>query len=182
MGLDRAIRPLFSPFPDGDTMPIRPSGQCTSGVVSADGRGPRVITLGLVFGISMAIAGCQSAPVLALQGARHYAAGSEALEQGDGERAVHELSLAAFLIPHASEIQNHLGLAYLSEGDFGLARKSFEVAVALDCDNDAAHSNLARLLKPPDPIPAISAVPDRRDHERGNPIPDDTERIESHGG
>ena len=93
--------------------------------------------------------GCTSGPVLAFQGARHYAVGSEALERGEAARAVSELSEAARLVPHASEIQNHLGLAYWSTGEFDLARSAFERAVELDCDNQVARANLARLTKAP---------------------------------
>lgn len=104
--------------------------------------------LGLFVAILMISGACQSGPLLAFQGARHYAAGSEALEQGDDERAVLELRRAADLVPHASEIQNHLGLAYLANGQIDRAREAFEIALELDCDNEAAKMNLARLMNP----------------------------------
>ncbi len=80
-----------------------------------------------------------------LRGARHYNAGTEALSRNQGELAVGELERAATLVPHASEIQNHLGLAYWSEGRIVEARFAFEKAVELDCENAAAKSNLDRL-------------------------------------
>ena len=93
--------------------------------------------------------GCTSGPVLAFHGARHYAVGSEALEQGEAERAITELSEAARLVPHASEIQNHLGLAYWTAGQLDDARSAFERAVELDCDNHVARANLARVTNAP---------------------------------
>ena len=90
--------------------------------------------------------GCESVPIRTLQGARHYAAGNEALTESDGERAIHELEQAAALVPHASEIQNHLGLAYWSEGRMDAARMSFERALELDCENQAAAVNLENLM------------------------------------
>jgi Flp pilus assembly protein TadD len=78
-------------------------------------------------------------------GARHYAAGSEALERGDAKTALEELREAARLVPQASEIRNHLGLAWWQLGDLSRARSAFEVALELDCDNAAARRNLAQL-------------------------------------
>ncbi len=78
-------------------------------------------------------------------GAHHYAAGSEALERGDALSAIAELREAARLVPHASEIRNHLGLAYWRVGALAEAGAAFETALALDCDNEAARRNLARL-------------------------------------
>lgn len=110
-------------------------------------RAMRRTALSLLFALLLAfvLGGCQSEAARAFRGARHYAAGSEALERGASARAVFELSLAAELVPHASEIQNHLGLAYLAEGDVTRARRAFERAVELDCDNAAAAANRARL-------------------------------------
>jgi Flp pilus assembly protein TadD len=51
------------------------------------------------------------------------------------------LSRAAELVPQASEIQNHLGLAYWAEGQPEEARLAFDRAIALDCDNIAARQN-----------------------------------------
>lgn len=76
------------------------------------------------------------------QGARLYDRGTLALERGDAAAAVADLERAAALVPHASEIQNHLGLAYDAEGRPDDARAAFERAVALDCDNEAAQRNL----------------------------------------
>jgi Flp pilus assembly protein TadD len=71
-----------------------------------------------------------------------YSSGTEALERGDSARAVADLERAAELVPHASEIQNHLGLAYAAEGRDGEALLAFRRAVALDCGNLAARRNL----------------------------------------
>ncbi len=103
--------------------------------------------LGVVAVVALAglQAGCETTPVRALRGARHYAAGNEALERSDGARAVEELEQAADLVPHASEVQNHLGLAYWSEGELDEARLSFERALELDCENQAAATNLEKL-------------------------------------
>jgi len=79
------------------------------------------------------------------RGARHYAAGTDALSRNESRLAIAELERAADLVPHASEVQNHLGLAYWSEGQTSLARLAFEKAVELDCENVAAQSNLRRL-------------------------------------
>jgi Flp pilus assembly protein TadD len=90
--------------------------------------------------LGIAALGCAS-----LEGARLYESGTRALEAGDSARAIAELERAAELVPHASEIQNHLGIAYLQSGRPDAAREAFERAVALDCSNAAAHDNLARL-------------------------------------
>lgn len=90
--------------------------------------------------------GCESAPMRAFRGARHYAAGTEAIHSGDRIRAIEELEQAAVLVPHASEIQNNLGLAYWSEGRTQAARSAFETALELDCENRAARANLERLM------------------------------------
>jgi len=76
------------------------------------------------------------------EGARLYGSGSRALERGDAAGAIRDLERAAALVPHASEVQNHLGLAYLSAGRPGDARAAFERALALDCENGAARTNL----------------------------------------
>ncbi|MFP6654587.1 MAG: hypothetical protein VCB25_03095, partial [Myxococcota bacterium] len=60
-------------------------------------------------------------------------------------RAIIELERAAKLVPQASEIQNHLGLAYWSEGQLSAARTSFLRAIELDCENRAAVINLEKL-------------------------------------
>jgi len=97
----------------------------------------------------LASAGCAS-----LEGARLYRSGSEALDRGDPARAAADLERAAALVPQASEVQNHLGLAYARLGRSDEAERAFRRAVELDCDNAAARENLraaelrATLVKP----------------------------------
>ena len=95
--------------------------------------------------VSLVALGCESTAWRAFSGARHYAAGNVALSLSDGDRAIAELEQAADLVPHASEIQNHLGLAYRSVGREEAARAAFEAALVLDCDNVAARANLEGL-------------------------------------
>lgn len=82
--------------------------------------------------------GCAS-----LDGARLYRSGTRALDRGDAQRAVADLERAAELVPQASEIQNHLGLAYAAAGRDAAALRAFRRALAIDCDNAAAQENLA---------------------------------------
>jgi len=96
-------------------------------------------------GLVGASLGCETTPIRALRGARHYAAGNDALERGDNVLAIEELEQAAVFVPHASEIQNHLGLAYWSGGELKAARQSFERALELNCENQAAAANLEQL-------------------------------------
>ena len=77
-----------------------------------------------------------------VEGHRHFEAGTRALDRGDAALAVAELERAAALVPEASEVQNHLGIAYASAGREADALAAFERAVALDCDNRAAVENL----------------------------------------
>ena len=84
-------------------------------------------------------AGCAS-----LQGARLYQQGTAALDRGDVDQAVSDLERAAALAPQASEVQNHLGLAYTAAGRDDDALRAFRRAVDLDCDNAAAVQNLRR--------------------------------------
>jgi Flp pilus assembly protein TadD len=99
---------------------------------------PRALRIALLAGVALAVpVGCAG-----FQGARLYASGSEALDRGDTARAVADLERAATLVPHASEIQNHLGIAYASAGRHDEALRAFRRALALDCDNEAARSNL----------------------------------------
>lgn len=101
-------------------------------------RGPLAAALaGLLLLALLLPAGCAS-----LRGGRLYVSGSEALERGETARAIAELEEAAALVPHASEIQNHLGLAYAAAGRDADALRAFRRAVALDCDNHAAQANL----------------------------------------
>jgi Flp pilus assembly protein TadD len=92
------------------------------------------------------------APLLAcsaIEAAHFYREGTQALEHGDAEHAVLALERAAERAPEASEIQNHLGLAYLASGRRGEAVLAFERALALDCDNAAARHNLDLLRGDP---------------------------------
>jgi len=98
-------------------------------------------------------------PLLAcssVQGARLYASGTRALDAGQAEQAVADLEAAAVLLPEASEVQNHLGLAYARAGRPDEAAAAFQRAVDIDCDNDAAQHNLRAaqagyLIPPEDP-------------------------------
>jgi len=84
------------------------------------------------------LAGCTS-----LEGAKLYARGSAAFERGELGAAIADLERAAALVPEASEVHNHLGLAYARAGREGEALREFERAVEIDCDNEAARHNLA---------------------------------------
>lgn len=96
--------------------------------------------------IALAALACAgSPPVRALRAARYYAAGTRALDRGDTREAIGALEQAARFVPDASEIQNHLGLAYWSDGRSDEALRALERAVELDCGNEAARANLARL-------------------------------------
>jgi len=81
------------------------------------------------------------------QGARLYRDGTRALDAGDPTGAVRALERAAERVPHASEVHNHLGLAYLASDRPDDALHAFERAVALDCDNLAAQHNLHQLRR-----------------------------------
>ena len=84
-----------------------------------------------------ALAGCAS-----WEGAHLYQSGTAALDRGDSESAIADLERAAELVPMASEVQNHLGLAYAAAGRDDDARTAFRRAVDLDCGNRAAVDNL----------------------------------------
>jgi cytochrome c-type biogenesis protein CcmH/NrfG len=105
-----------------------------------------VVGVVVVVALSGVQSGCETTPIRSLRGARHYAAGNDALARSDSARAVAELERAAALVPHASEIQNHLGLTYWSEGRVDAARISFERALELNCENQAAEANLESLM------------------------------------
>jgi tetratricopeptide (TPR) repeat protein len=92
-----------------------------------------------VLALSLGSIGCAT-----WQGARLYQSGSRALERGETEVALRDLTAAAERVPNASEVHNHLGLAQLQAGEPALALRSFERAVQLDCENRAASENLAR--------------------------------------
>jgi tetratricopeptide (TPR) repeat protein len=88
------------------------------------------------------VAGCAQ-----IEGARLYRNGTAALEGGDPERAIADLELAAERVPEASEIQNHLGLAYAAAGRDDAALQAFQRAVDLDCENRAAQQNLRAAVR-----------------------------------
>ena len=88
--------------------------------------------------LSFSLSGCSS-----YQGARLYQSGTLALDRGDPARAVEDLEHAAQFVPEASEVQNHLGLAYAATGRDADALKAFQRAVDIDCGNLAAVENLA---------------------------------------
>jgi Flp pilus assembly protein TadD len=102
---------------------------------------PRAAAVALAF----LLTGCTT-----LEGYRHFRLGGAALEQGDVPRAIVELELAARLVPERSEVQNHLGIAYVAAGRPYEALAAFERAVALDCDNAEAQENLAAARARPD--------------------------------
>jgi cytochrome c-type biogenesis protein CcmH/NrfG len=96
---------------------------------------PLVILLVILTGLLLA--GCSS-----YQGARFYHSGTRALDRGESARAIADLERSAELVPEASEVQNHLGLAYAAKGRDDAALRAFQRAVDLDCDNHAAAENL----------------------------------------
>jgi len=100
--------------------------------------GVRVTTGLLLAALLLAPLACAS-----WRGARLYQSGSAALERGEVATAIAQLEEAALLVPEASEIQNHLGLAYAQATRWPDARVAFERAVEIDCQNEAARENLA---------------------------------------
>ena len=121
------------------------------------------ITIGV--GLVCSILACESMPMRAMRGARYYAQGSDALERGDTALAILELEHAAALVPQASEVQNHLGLAYWADGQPTRARLAFGRALELDCDNTAARRNLDTLETTIASQPATSSQGDRDEFE-----------------
>jgi len=101
---------------------------------------PSKIVVLVVAVSSLALVGCA-----AWRGARLYESGTAALDRGDAQRAVDDLERAAVQVPQASEVQNHLGLAYAAAGRPDDARRAIERAVDLDCENAAAAHNLRAL-------------------------------------
>ncbi len=93
--------------------------------------------LGLTLCVALVMPGCSS-----FRGARLYLSGTQALDRGEAVVAIAELERAAELLPDASEVQNHLGLAYQAAGRERDAELAFRRAVALDCTNAAAAENL----------------------------------------
>lgn len=96
-------------------------------------------TTALVAAAFLAVA-CNS-----FSGSVHYSQGNDALHAGDSHAAIAHFERAAELVPEASEIQNHLGIAYQAAGRRHDALAAYERAVALDCDNAAAQHNLDAL-------------------------------------
>jgi Flp pilus assembly protein TadD len=95
------------------------------------------LRIGFALGAAVVVLGCSS-----FRGARLYQSGTRALDRGDSAEAVAELERATALLPEASEVQNHLGLAYQAAGRKHDAEFAFRRAVELDCGNAAAVENL----------------------------------------
>ena len=94
--------------------------------------------------IAIALA-CSAAGCANVEAMRFYRSGTAALDRGEPQRAVADLEHAAALAPEVSAIQNHLGIAYEEAGQSDEAEKAYERAVALDCGNRAAETNLREL-------------------------------------
>jgi Flp pilus assembly protein TadD len=90
--------------------------------------------------LAAGLAGCAQ-----VEASRLLRSGSAALDRGEPARAVAELERAAALAPQASAVQNHLGIAYERSGRPSDARRAYERAVELDCENEAARANLQAL-------------------------------------
>jgi Flp pilus assembly protein TadD len=95
------------------------------------------LRIGCALGAVLLALGCSS-----FRAARLYQSGTNALDRGDSAQAIVELERAAELLPEASEVQNHLGLAYQASGRERDAEIAFRRAVDLDCANQAAVENL----------------------------------------
>jgi Flp pilus assembly protein TadD len=117
-------------------------------MVSMSARWRVLVAAATLLVVPSLLAGCTT-----YRAARLYGRGTQALEQGDTARAIDALEQAAVLAPHASEIHNHLGLAYRSAGRHREARAAFEFAVELDCDNHAAASNLRAAREAEEEVP-----------------------------
>ncbi len=100
-------------------------------------RATRLAVGGALCAVILLAPGCAG-----LRAALLYQSGTSALDRGDSARAIADLERAAQLQPQASEVQNHLGLAYWAAGRERDARLAFRRAVALDCANAAAVQNL----------------------------------------
>jgi Flp pilus assembly protein TadD len=94
----------------------------------------RVATL-LVSGLLVACA--------TVDATRLFRSGTTALDRGDTVAAVRDLEAAARLLPESSAVHNQLGVAYAAADRPDEALREFERAVAIDCDNQAAQTNLA---------------------------------------
>jgi Flp pilus assembly protein TadD len=103
--------------------------------------------------LGLLVGGCAE-----LGAARLYRSGTRSLDRGDARGAVADLERAAALAPHASEVHNHLGLAYAAAGRDADARAAFRRALELDCDNQAARHNLAVSLRESAGAPAREAA------------------------
>jgi Flp pilus assembly protein TadD len=103
-------------------------------------RAAKLASTAVVFVLCASLAGCAD-----VEARRSYLAGTDALDRGESQHAVAELERAAALAPEISAIQNHLGIAYEDAGRSEDALLAYERAVALDCDNRAAESNLREL-------------------------------------
>jgi Flp pilus assembly protein TadD len=93
-----------------------------------------------VLALGVVAIGCNT-----FQGALLYRDGTRALDEGDPDAAIHALEEAVERVPDASEVRNHLGLAYLAADRPADALRAFERAVELDCDNQAAQQNLRHM-------------------------------------
>ena len=118
----------------------------------------------VLLALCAAVVGCAD-----LEARRSYRAGTAALDRGESQRAITELERATALAPEISAIQNHLGIAYEVAGRRDDALLAYERAVALDCDNRAAESNLRELrARLPDPGPRdLRSPPDGDEPDAG---------------
>lgn len=114
----------------------RCSGRGYNGIMRIGPRNLRCF-LAVCAPLLLLTSGCAS-----YRGARLFQSGSEALDRGDVATAVADLERAAWLLPNASEIQNHLGIAYTEAGRHHAAYSAYQRAVDLDCSNAAAQHNL----------------------------------------
>jgi Flp pilus assembly protein TadD len=80
-----------------------------------------------------------------VESSRLFESGTAALDRGDAAVAIGDLERASALTPDVSAIQNHLGIAYERSGRDADARRAYEKALELDCDNAAAQENLEAL-------------------------------------
>ncbi|MDP6979268.1 MAG: hypothetical protein QF570_11805 [Myxococcota bacterium] len=97
----------------------------------------RVLGVATLVLVLLAAGGCANYRAAGL-----YRAGTQALDAGEPEQALAQLEEAARLMPEASEIQNHLGLALVANDRHADALVAFERAAELDCTNTAAAQNL----------------------------------------
>ena len=105
----------------------------------------RLFALACLAVLAMTLTACETQAVRSFRAGRLYVSGTEALDRGEVGSAIEQLEAAVALVPAASEVHNHLGLAYWSAGNRERARAEFETAIELDCDNEAARTNLENL-------------------------------------